>query len=389
MNGSHRDNGYLGKSIMRRLLVLALLSGLWLYPASAQERIQTERVPIVVETVATGLEHPWGVEVLPDGAYLVTERPGRLRIVKDGRLSAPFGDLPGLVANGQGGLLDVALANDFARSGTIFLAYSQAGEGGAGTAIARATLIRNGDTARLDDVKVIFSMANKSRGGRHFGSRIVVAPDDTLFFSIGDRGSRDRSQDMMDHAGAVLRIRADGSIPRNNPYADGRDALPELWSKGHRNPQGMDIDSRTGRLYISEHGARGGDEVNQPQAGLNYGWPVISYGRHYSGGRIGVGTAAEGFEQPLFYWDPSIAPGGMVVYRGAMFPEWDGDFLVTALRDRMLVRLERAADGSVVGEERLFPGRFGRIRDVRTAPDGSLIVLTDASNGAVLRIRRG
>lgn len=330
---------------MRRLLVLALLSGLWLYPASAQERIQTERVPIVVETVATGLEHPWGVEVLPDGAYLVTERPGRLRIVKDGRLSAPFGDLPGLVANGQGGLLDVALANDFARSGTIFLAYSQAGEGGAGTAIARATLIRNGDTARLDDVKVIFSMANKSRGGRHFGSRIVVAPDDTLFFSIGDRGSRD--------------------------------------------PQGMDIDSRTGRLYISEHGARGGDEVNQPQAGLNYGWPVISYGRHYSGGRIGVGTAAEGFEQPLFYWDPSIAPGGMVVYRGAMFPEWDGDFLVTALRDRMLVRLERAADGSVVGEERLFPGRFGRIRDVRTAPDGSLIVLTDASNGAVLRIRRG
>ena len=374
---------------MKRIFALALFSGLFLHPVYAAERIETEELPIVVETVASGLEHPWGVEVLPDGAYLVTERPGSMRIVKDGRISEPFGDLPGLVASGQGGLLDVALANDFARSGTIFVSYAQSGDGGTGTAIARATLVRDGDTARLEDVEVIFSMTPKSRGGRHFGSRIVVAPDDTLYFSIGDRGSPDRSQDMRDHAGAILRINPDGSVPSDNPYADGQDALPELWSTGHRNPQGMDIDATTGRLYISEHGARGGDEINRPQAGLNYGWPVISYGRHYSGARIGVGTAAEGYEQPLFYWDPSIAPGGMAVYRGTMFPEWDGDFLVTALRDRMLVRLDRAADGSVVGEERLFPDRFGRIREVKVAPDGALLLLTDEPDGDLLRIRRG
>lgn len=368
--------------------LFALLPLLWINPAAAADVIQTEEVPIVVETVATGLEHPWGVEVLPDGAYLVTERPGGLRIIKDGRLSEPFGDLPGLVVGGQGGLLDVALANDFAQTGTIFLSYSQAGDGGAGTAIARAKLVRDGQSARLEDVEVIFSMPGKTRRGQHFGSRIVPEADGSLYFSIGDRGDGDRAQDMFDHAGAILRINADGSIPDDNPYADGSQARPELWSKGHRNPQGMDIDSKTGTLYAVEHGARGGDEINRPEPGSNYGWPQISYGRHYSGAKIGLGTEAEGFEQPIYYWDPSIAPGGMTVYRGSMFPEWDGDFLVAALKDRMLVRVERDEDGAVTGAENMFPGQYGRIREVKTAPDGSLILLTDESNGAILRIRR-
>ena len=373
---------------MKRLLLASLVSLAWLQPSTAADLIQTEEVPIAVETLATGLSNPWGVEALPDGAYLVTERPGTLRVIKDGRVTEPFGSLPGLAVGGQGGLLDVALANDFSETGTIYLAYSQAGDGGAGTAIARAKLARDGDSARLDDVDVIFSMPAKSGGGRHFGSRIAVAPDDTLFFSIGDRGDGDRAQDMRDHAGAILRIRPDGSVPADNPYADGGAALPEIWSKGHRNAQGMDIDAATGNLYAVEHGARGGDEINRPQPGLNYGWPVISYGRHYSGRKIGVGTAAEGFEQPIYYWDPSIAPGGMAVYRGTMFPEWDGDFFVTALKGRMLVRLARDDDGNVTHEERLLRGNYGRIRDVREAPDGSLLLVTDESNGALLRIER-
>lgn len=373
---------------MKKTYIWAFLPLLWVSPAAAADEIQTEKVPIVVETVATGLEHPWGVEVLPDGAYLVTERPGGLRIIMDGRMSEPFGELPGLVVGGQGGLLDVALANDFAQTGTIFLSYSQAGDGGAGTAIARAKLVRDGQSARLDDVEVIFSMPGKTRRGQHFGSRIVPEADGSLYFSIGDRGDGDRAQDMFDHAGAILRINADGSIPNDNPYADGRQASPELWSKGHRNPQGMDIDSKTGTLYSVEHGARGGDEINRPEPGRNYGWPQISYGRHYSGAKIGIGTEADGFEQPIFYWDPSIAPGGMTVYRGSMFPEWDGDFLVAALKDRMLVRVERGEDGAVTGAENMFPGQYGRIREVKTAPDGSLILLTDESDGAILRIRR-
>jgi glucose/arabinose dehydrogenase len=224
--------------------------------------------------------------------------------------------------------------------------------------------------------------------GRHFGSRIAVASDGTLFFTIGDRGDGDRAQDMNDHAGAVLRINPDGSVPSDNPFANGGGA-PELWSKGHRNAQGMDFDSETGVLYSVEHGARGGDEINRPEPGLNYGWPVISYGRHYSGGEIGIGTAAEGYEQPVYYWDPSIAPGGMAVYRGEMFPEWDGDLLVAALKYQMLVRLDLDSEtGEVLGEERFLKGAYGRIRDVIVAPDGALLMVTDDDNGAVLRLSR-
>ena len=373
---------------MKRLLAIILCTAMWQFPAAAADLIRTEKVPVAVETIATGIEHPWGIEVLPDGAYLVTQRPGGLRLIEDGRMSEPFGDLPGLAVGGQGGLLDVALANDFAETGTVFLSFSQRGRGGVGTAIARAKLDRGEGQPRLEDIETIFSMSEKTRSGYHFGSRIAVADDGTLFFSIGDRGDGDRAQDLKDHAGAVLRIAPDGSIPADNPFVNDSGVLSELWSKGHRNPQGMDFDRKTGTLYTVEHGARGGDEINRPEAARNYGWPVISYGKHYSGGKIGIGTEASGLEQPLHYWDPSIAPGGMAVYRGDMFPEWDGNFLVAALKDQMLVRLERASDGSIVHEERLFPDRFGRIREVKEAPDGSLLLLTDDSDGAVLRIRR-
>lgn len=357
-------------------------------PAIAADTYATKKVDIRVETVADGLEHPWGVETLPDGAFLVTERPGRMRIVENGTLSAPLDGLPEIAVGGQGGLLDIALANDFDQSGTIYFTFSEPGRGGAGTALARAKLARDGGAARLEDVDVIFSMDRKTRRGQHFGSRIAVAGDETIFFSIGDRGDGARSQDLMDHAGAVLRVGPDGSIPADNPFVSDDKALSELWSKGHRNPQGMDIDSKTGTLYAVEHGARGGDEINQPEPGLNYGWPVISYGRHYSGAKIGIGSDAPGYQQPIHYWDPSIAPGGMTVYRGSMFPEWDGDFLVAALKDRMLVRVDRDSAGNITGEENLLEGRYGRLRDVKSAPDGSLLVLTDEPDGALLRISR-
>lgn len=355
-------------------------------PAQARDTVPTQEVSVDVEVLATGLDHPWGVEVLPDGALIVTERSGTLRLLRDGSLSRPISGLPQIAARGQGGLLDVALANDFADSRTLFLSYSTRSPDGLGTAIARARLSPDG--AALTDVEEIFRMNRFSGVGRHFGSRIAVASDGTLFFTIGDRGDSDRAQDMNDHAGAVLRINQDGSLPDDNPFANGGGA-PELWSKGHRNAQGMDFDPETGVLYAVEHGARGGDEINRPEPGLNYGWPVISYGRHYTGGEIGVGTAADGYEQPVHYWDPSIAPGGMTVYRGEMFPEWDGDLLVAALKFQMLVRLDLDPEtGDVLTEERLLKGAYGRIRDVIVAPDGALVMVTDDDNGAVLRLSR-
>jgi len=357
-------------------------------PAMTAETIPTQTVPIRVETIASGLENPWSVEVLADGAYLVTERPGRLRIIKDGIISPPVEGLPQIAAGGQGGLLDVALSRQFAETAILYFSFSEPGSGGAGTAIAQARLVRDDQQPRLEDTKVIFSMNRKTRRSQHFGSRIVIADDDSLFFSIGERGDGDRAQDMQDHAGAILHINPDGSIPADNPYRDGLSALPELWSKGHRNPQGIAIDSTNGTLFAVEHGARGGDEINQPQPGKNYGWPIISYGRHYSGQKIGRGQQAEGFEQPIHYWDPSIAPGALAVYRAKMFPEWHGDFLVTALKDQMLVRVERDKDGKILGEEQMLQGKFGRLRDVIVAPDGSLLLLTDEVDGVLLRVSR-
>lgn len=354
---------------------------------SAEDIAVTKEVAVRVDTVVSGLDHPWSVEALPDGAYLVSERPGRLRVVRDGALSEPVGGLPEIHASGQGGLLDLALSPDFAESRRLFFTASVPGDGGAGTAVFRANLSK--DERQLEDVTRIFAMTRFTGTGQHFGSRIALAPDGNLFFGIGDRGSPDRAQDPQDHAGAILRITPDGKVPADNPHADGRDALPEIWSKGHRNPQGITIDPADGRLYTAEHGARGGDELNEPQAGKNYGWPVISYGVNYSGTPIGEGSVKDGLEQPLFYWDPSIAPGAISVYRGRMFPEWDGDFLVAALKYQLLSRVPRDEDGTIGPEERILKGDYGRIRDVVVAPDGALLLVTDSDDGALLRVSRG
>jgi glucose/arabinose dehydrogenase len=354
--------------------------------AAEPKTIKTQRVTVKVETIAGGLNHPWAVEVLPDGAYLVTERPGRMRIIRDGKLSDPIESLPEIAARGQGGLLDVALDPKFASNRTIYFTASVAGRGGIGTAAFRAAL--SGDERRITAVKRIFLMNRLSPGGLQFGSRIAIDRDGSLFISLGDRGEMDRAQDFKDDAGSIVHINTDGSIPANNPFRDGTRALPEIWSKGHRNPEGMTFDSVDGKLYTVEHGAKGGDEINHPEAGKNYGWPVITYGRDYSGAKIGIGTFKKGMEQPLFYWNPSIAPGALAIYHGKMFPEWDGDFLVAALKFKLLSRLDRDENGRIVERERMFTGDFGRLRDVVVAPDGALLITTDEDDGALLRVSR-
>ncbi|MCA1404734.1 PQQ-dependent sugar dehydrogenase [Ensifer sp. IC3342] len=357
-------------------------------PATAQraQEFSTQTGTVLVETLATGLRHPWAVEVMPDGSLIVTERPGRLRILRDRELSDPIDGVPDVAARGQGGLLDVALDPQFATNRALYLTYSASDGDGYGTVLVRAAL--SDDQRRLTDVKELFRMSKFTGGGQHFGSRIAIDKDGSLFFGIGDRGQGDRAQDPRDHAGAILHINPDGSIPASNPYRGGIEGLAEIWSKGHRNPQGIAFDQGDGKLLTVEHGARGGDEVNNPQPGKNYGWPVITYGKDYSGAEIGEGTAKEGFEQPLYYWDPSIAPGALAVYRGSMFPEWDGDLLVAALKYQLLARLERDENGAITSEERLFEGEFGRIRDVVVAPDGALLMVTDEDNGAVLRVSK-
>lgn len=366
-------------------LSVMLLTGQNVF-ADTDRTVQTQKVAVKVETIADGLDHPWAVEVLPDGAYLITERPGRMRIIRDGRKSDPIDGLPDIRAGGQGGLLDVALDVGFSKNRTLYFTAVVAGKGGSGTAVFRAAL--SPDEKRLTSVKRIFLMNRLSSGGLQFGSRIAIAGDGSLFVSLGDRGDMDRAQDFKDDAGSIIHINADGSIPDNNPFKDGAKALPEIWSKGHRNPEGIAFDAKDGSLYTAEHGARGGDEINAPEAGKNYGWPVITYGRDYSGDKIGVGTAKAGMEQPVFYWDPSIAPGAIAVYRGRMFPEWDGDFLVTALKFKLLSRLERDRSGKIVESERLLKGDYGRLRDVILAPDGALLITTDERDGALLRISR-
>lgn len=376
------------KSIAIVLLAVVAFS---VTPSSAAEMptFETQAVKIRAEIVADGLQNPWGLDFLPNGEAIVTERPGRIRILTKDGLSEPLEGIPVVRARGQGGLLDIAVALDFATSGTVFFSYSEPGSGGAGTALARAKLIRDDRAGRLDDVEVIFRMSKKTGTNHHFGSRIVPRPDGTIFITTGDRGQADRAQDMFDHAGAVIRINADGSIPGDNPFADGKKGAPELWSKGHRNLQGAAFDAVTDGLVTVEHGAKGGDEVNRPEAGKNYGWPIITYGVDYSGEKIGIGTEAPGYEQPLFYWDPSIAPSGLAVYNGDMFPEWKGDLLVGSLKFALLSRLDRDDSGKILKEERMLEGEFGRIRDVNVAPDGSVWLLADDDNGAIVRLSSG
>jgi aldose sugar dehydrogenase len=381
-----RSTGF-GRALVAFALVACMASGAPV-PAQAQAPRSPTPAPlngaVRTQTIARGLEHPWALAFLPDGRMLVTERPGRLRIVdRDGRISEPLAGVPKVLARGQGGLLDVALDPRFADNRLVYLAYAEPGEGRtAGTAVARGRL----GEGRLEDVRVIYRQQPKVEGANHFGCRLVFARDGTLFVTQGERFDyRDQAQDLSSGLGKLVRINPDGSAPRDNPFVGRAGARPEIWSYGHRNVQSAALHPQTGQLWIVEHGARGGDELNRPEAGKNYGWPVISYGVHYSGAKIGEGTAKPGLEQPIYYWDPVIAPSGMTFYTGEAFPDWQGSILIGSLRPGLLVRLT-LEDGRVAREERYLGDLGARIRDVRQGPDGLLYLLTDSRDGRLLRV---
>lgn len=368
--------------------ISAVFFGLMPTPAWAaqSDAPQAPSTAVKVEVVAKGLSHPWGLQFLADGRLLVTERDGRLRLVAmDGRLSAPVEGVPEVHARGQGGLFDVRLAPDFATSSVVYMSYAEPREGGSksGTSVARARLVLGNGSGRLEDIKVIFRQEPAQGTSHHYGSRVVTAPDGKLFITTGDRGDGDLAQDGAAQIGKVIRLNPDGSVPDDNLKVEGWAA--QVWSMGHRNIQGAAIDPATGALWTVEHGARGGDELNKPQAGKNYGWPVISYGRNYSGTRIGEGTRKEGLEQPVYYWDPSIATSCLAFYDGALFKEWNGNILVGGLSGARLSRLVMR-DGAVVAEEVLLADRGDRIRDVRVGPDGAVYVLVDESDGSILKL---
>lgn len=352
--------------------------------ATAQQRFPSSAGEVAVETVASGLEHPWGLAFLPDGRMLVSERPGRLRLIAaDGGLSPPVSGVPSVVARGQGGLLDVTLDPGFAQNRLIYFSFAEPRAGGNGTSVARARLNERGTA--LEGMSVIFRQNPAIASNMHFGSRLVFDRTGALFVTVGDRYSqREQAQNPANHIGKVLRIRPEGGAAPDNPKKEGWQ--PEIWSIGHRNVQGAALHPQTGQLWTAEHGARGGDEINAPKAGRNYGWPVITYGIDYSGAKIGEGTARAGMEQPLFYWDPSIAPSGAAFYTGDAWPAWRNSLFVGALAGSMLVRLSTLGE-SVTGEERLLTGLGQRIRDVRQGPDGFLYLLVDDADGKVLRVR--
>ena len=371
-------------SFLRPAIAL-VLSFLWLLAyqdAGAQtQRAASREHRFQVVPVATGLEHPWAVAFLPGGDMLVTERPGRLlRVGADGGVR-PVGGLPPVTAVGQGGLMDLTLDPGFADNRRLYFSYTEQVEGGWRTAVARAEL--SGD--RLTVVRRIFAMNRASSDGRHFGSRLAFLPDGDLVVTVGDRGQRERAQDPSDHAGSVLRMRPDGSpSPRTAALAI-PGAAPEVFTFGHRNPQGLAVHPATGAVWIHEHGPRGGDEVNVLRGGANYGWPVVTHGREYAGGSIGIGTEAPGMEPPLLNWTPSIAPSGMAFYTGTEFPHWRGDLFVGALVGRHLRRVVLRG-GAIAAQEVLLEDRRRRIRDVRQGPDGRLWLLTDEPSGALYRI---
>ncbi len=356
-------------------------------PAAGPSGAAQAARPLRVTEIARGLEHPWSLAFLPDGRMLVTERPGRLRVASpDGRLSAPLAGVPTVVAQAQGGLLDVALGPAFARDRAVFLSFSDPAPGGARTAVARAEFV-DGAVPALRAARTSFAQRPAVRGGHHFGSRLVFARDGTLFATLGDRfGHRERAQALDDHLGKIVRIRADGSVPPDNPVVGRAGALPEIHSYGHRNVQGAALHPATGRLWTNEHGPQGGDEVNVERPGANYGWPVITSGREYvTGFRIGDGTERSDVVPPAWQWTPSIAPSGMAFCTGDRYPGWRGHLFVGSLKFRLLARLE--LDGErVVREERLLPDLGERVRDVREGPDGLLYLLTDEDNGRLLRL---
>ncbi len=369
------------------VVLITLSSNLWISQLWAQTpsvTFNTEKRAVTVTQVTDRLEHPWSIAFISATHWLVTERPGRLRRVVDGKLQeAPITGLPEIAAVGQGGLLDVVLHPDFAENKWVYLSYSAKRLGSYGTEVARGKLVDN----KLEDTEIIFKALPKVRGGRHFGSRLAFDSEGFLYISLGDRGLKNSAQELDQHSGSLIRLHDDGSVPADNPFVGDPSRRPEIFSYGHRNVQGMVFDSLTDTLWTQEHGPQGGDELNKIEPGANYGWPVITYGANYgTGTRIGEGTEKDGMQQPSTFWDPSIAPSGLEIVSSSEFDEWSGNLLVGALKFQLIARLE-LVDGKVVHEERLFRRKFGRIRDVREAPDGLIYFLTDEENGKIYRMQ--
>ena len=358
------------------------------FPEQFRAPIAETQVEIVQEQVVGGLVHPWGMDEMPDGRLIVTEQPGRMRIVgSDGSLSEPIEGVPEVVYTDQGGLLDVALAPDFEQSREVFFTFSQPRNGGTNaTAAAKGRLSQ--DESRLENVEVIFQQQPPWDSDMHYGSRIVFEDDDSLWITLGERfgqDSRELAQDPGNTIGATVRINRDGSVPEGNPFAAGEEGAPEVWSYGLRNVQAAAQHPETGRLWIITHGPQGGDEINVLEPGANYGWPVVSYGEQYGGDAIGSGEPrAEGFVEPIYYWSPVIAPSGAAFYDGEMFPDWQGDLLVGGLVPQAVIRLE--LDGqTVTGEDRMVRG-IGRVRDIEVADDGAILAAIDAEDGRIVRL---
>jgi aldose sugar dehydrogenase len=352
------------------------------------EVVKSEKAQLQVEIVADGLDHPWGLAFLPDGTMLVTERKGNLRsVTAAGEVSDPIGGVPEVDARGQGGLLDVALDPDFASNRMVYVSFAEPGDGGNSTAVARGRLAEDADS--LTEVEVIFSQKPKVASTKHFGSRLVFDGSGHLFVTLGERSDeqfREMAQTLDNHLGKIVRINHDGSVPDDNPFVGNQDALPEIWSYGHRNVQAAVFDQETGTLWEIEHGPRGGDELNIAEPGKNYGWPVVSHGINYGGTPVGSGQkTAPGMVDPIYQWTPVIAPSGMTIYRGEQFEAWQGNILVGGLRSTALVRLELDG-GKVVHEERLLESRGKRIRDVVEGPKGAVFLVTDESNGEIIRL---
>ena len=363
------------------VLAITLTAPLAVYGAGSV--VQSSEHDFVVRTLVTGLDHPWGMAFLPGGEVLITERPGTLNLVSAGfSKRRAISGLPLISEVGQGGLLDVALHPAYAKNRLVYFSYVAPGDDGDGTEVARAEL--KGD--RLENVEVVFRALPKSGGGRHFGSRLLFTPVGHLYITLGDRGKRPQAQALSTHPGSIIRITEDGRVPSDNPFVSNTLARPEIFTYGNRNVQGISLQPGSGLVWAHEHGPQGGDEINIIQAGVNYGWPIITYGRNYGiGTRIGEGTHKDGMAQPIFQWTPSIAPSGMTFYDGEKFPRWQGNLLVGSLKFKLLVRLSVDGD-QVTEEERLLTDVYGRIRDVRTGPEGFVYLLTDESDGRLLRL---
>lgn len=365
-------------------IVTMILSSLGAVCFFSSAHAQYAPVALKIEVIASGLNHPWGMTFLPNGQLLVTERVGRLRIIStDGNVSKPLKGVPTVLSKGQGGLLDVVLDPDFSNNRIIYLSYAEPQSNKAGTAVAKAELVNT----TLKNVEIIFRQHPRTEGANHFGSRLVFAPDGNLFITLGDRFDyMDEAQQLDNHLGKLVRIQRDGSAPKNNPFTRNSEAMPEIWSYGHRHIQGAAIHPESGKLWIHEHGPRGGDEINIPQPGKNYGWPKASYGIHYWMTPIKDEHAEQGFEEPIYFWTPSIAPSGMLFYTGELFPEWRNNLFIGALAGRHLVRLVTKGN-KIIREEQLLKNS-ARIRDVAQGPEGALYLLTDEENGKLLKLTR-